>query len=362
MTTKQPDVTIKAVQEAERLVVEYNEREDLSEFHRDIARSRREYLGLGGEAIICGRWGMLKQCPNGHFFLSILECGREWCPNCGRDGSASHGRRIARLLPRLFAMRSVGYFVFEVPLMLRPYFLNIETIKESRRYLHRLLVREFHTRGVSRWHWYGEGQLAEFDDPLRGVGKYHPHLNVLIDYGHISKKRIKRIRRLWSKWLYRRCGRTYYKTAPVYYQYYRSPGKRYHLARYVTRATFKVLTEANMEFAKELYKFNNQSWLGSFSATEKDAGRERFEAWVASLKPSAKRSVVEVQTQEQFNNNVCPICHAPLTLHSYYWQGRRHVAQKRSEFEALRDFGGGLYQVGPPPWSGFYQQGDYDER
>jgi len=341
MIINKPEVALKTVQEATRYVVEYNEREDLSEFHRDIARARHEYLGLGGESVLCGRWGMIKKCENGHYFISTLECGREWCPVCGQDDSATHGRRIARLLPRLFAMQSVGYGVFEVPLALRPYFLQVEVIREARRYIHRLLSRELHTRGVSRWHWHGEGGDAEFSDKLQSPGKFHPHLNVLIDHGYLSKKQVKRLRRLWSRWIYRRCGRHYYKTAPFYYRYYRASGKRYHLARYVSRPTFRILTENNIEFAKALFGFNNQSWFGKFSTEDKEAGVSRFEAWVATLKPSSKRSLVEVRTQEQFNNNICPLCHAPL---------RYMGVDKKYNYEAIRDFGGGLYQVDAPPW------------
>jgi len=247
-------------------------------------------------------------------------------------------------------MNSVGYFVFEVPLVLRPYFLRVSALRDARRYLVRLIARELHTRGLSRYHWYGEGNGDEFADTLSKPAKFHPHLNMLIDHGFIGKKQLKRIRRLWSKWLYRYCGRHYHKTAPVYYRYYRAPGKRYHLARYVSRPTFKWLTESNVDFAKELYSFNNQSWFGKFTDENKEEGLTRFNAWLATLK-GGKRPVVEVQTQEMFNSNICPICRAPLTLHRYKnKEGKWGCAEKRDDFVAIRDFGAGLYQVEPPPW------------
>jgi hypothetical protein len=331
------------------VVTTYDEREDLREFHQDISRRRTEYLELGQEGTLCGRWGMLKACDNGHFLLSTLECGREWCPICGQDHSATHQRRISRLLPRVFAMQSVGYAVFEVPLVLRPYFLDVSVVREARRYIHRLLVRELHTRGVSRWHWQGEGGFNEFADTLSQPGKYHPHLNVLMDHGHIGKKQIRRIRRLWSHWVYRRCGRAYYKVSPFFYRYYKAPGKRYHLASYVTRPTFKHLTEDNIDFARALFSFNNQSWFGRFTKDDKVAGKDRYRAWVETLRPSTRRSLVEVQVHNQFNNNVCPLCHGEM----------RYMGVDRVEqHTAIRDFGGGLYQVKAPPWSWSYGRDD----
>ncbi|MBA7626882.1 hypothetical protein ES703_34340 [subsurface metagenome] len=242
-------------------------------------------------------------------------------------------------------MDTVGYGVFEVPLVARKDFESVDRLRKARRYIHRLLIREFKSRGVSRWHFYGDGKIAEFTSELQ-FEHYHPHLNVLIDHGFIGKKQLKRIRRLWSQWVYRQCGKRYYKTAPVYYRYNKAPGKRWHLIRYITRSTFKELNEANRHIAHDLFGFNNTSWFGTFNASDKAKGRERFEAWVTRLPQSSKRSVVEVAAQEAFTNGLCPICGAVTKLVM--------GVQRCDDLEFLRDFGGGLYEVRAPPWSWVY--------
>lgn len=322
--------------------------QEYSQLDSAVARAQGRYLGLGEEGRLCGRWGMVKGCDNGHFYLKSLECGREWCPVCGQDHSVSHNRRTSRLVPKIFAMNVVCYGVFEVPLALRPFFLYARALKDARRYIHRLLERELGTRGVSRWHWQGEGGMREFDDIIEEV-RFHPHLNVLFEHGLLGRKQIKRLRSLWSKWLYRYCGHKYYKTAPVWFQYYRSASKKHHLAAYVTRPTLKHFAGYVKDFAQELYGFNNQSWFGKWSKADRERGLARYEAWRAALSPSKKRALADIKANEAFNNNKCLLCGGEL---HYLGVDRVHT------HEAIREFGDGLWQVKPPKWSQFYRDND----
>lgn len=323
--------------------VKFDDHEDFREFNDDIKKRRVTYLGLGDEATQCGRFAMVKSCENGHWFLKTLACGREWCPTCGEDGSEHHGRRISRLATRVFSMDTVGYFVFEMPVVLRPLFKDVEALREARRYLHRLLAREFpHNRGVSRWHFYGSALLTEHDADLQ-YHHYNPHLNVLIAHGFVGKKQLKRVRRLWSQWVYRYGDKKYYKKSPVYYKYHKAPGKKYHLIRYITRSTFKQLNDDNIGIARGLFAFNNTSWFGNFTEAEKAEGQKRYDEWLATLKPSKRRSVIEVAAHEAFNKDICPICHAPMV--------RLPGIDKVAEHEVRQEFGGGLYEVKQPGWS-----------
>lgn len=322
--------------------VEYDEKEDFREFNDALNKVKGEYLGLGAEGTLCGRWAMVKSCENGHYILKRLVCGREWCPACGQDHSEHHNRRVSRLIPRVFAMGVISYLVFEVPLSLRDQFWDVEKIRQARRYVHRLLKREFNTRGVSRWHYYGEPLIDEFSKELE-LGKYHPHLNVLLEHGFIGKKQLKRIRKLWSQWLYHECGqKRYYKIAPVYTKYSKSPGKKWHWIEYITRPTFKVLSDENRDLAKALYSFNNCSWFGKFSEADKISGRERFEKWAETLPESEKKSKVAAMAVDAFNSDICPVCHAPLKYRGI---------DRFDSYEVIREFGGGVYEARAPDWS-----------
>ena len=331
----------------------FDDHEDYREFNADISKRRTNYVGLGDEAANCGQWGMMKSCENGHWFFASFTCGREWCPACGADGSHFHTRRIGRIMPRVFAMDRVGYFVMEVPLVARQQFENVEKLREARKYIHRLLKREFPgCRGVTRWHYYGDAMIKEHMAELQ-FQHYHPHLNVLIEHGFVGKKQLKRIRRLWSKWIYNSCGKHYYKTAPVYYKYVSSPGRKYHLMRYITRSTFKQLNTFNLHIAKGLFQFNNTSWFGQFTEVDKERGRERYTAWAATLRRSERRSIVEVQSHDAYMDDICPICHGKLSVFMVWDRDTQKLVparEKLANFEIVREFGGGLYEVAAPRW------------
>lgn len=321
----------------------FDDHEDFREFNDDFKRRKTNYLGLGDEAAQCGRWGMMKRCENGHWLFSSFACGREWCPICGEDGSSHHVRRIGRIMPRVFAMDQVGYIVMEVPLVARVAFESVAMMRDARRYIHRLLAREFpDSRGVSRWHYYGDALIAEHKAELQ-FQHYHPHLNVLIEHGYIGKKQLKRIRRLWSQWIYRACGKRYYKTAPVFYKYGSAPGRKYHLMRYITRSTFKQLNDFNIHIARGLFCFNNTSWFGKFTEADQDKGREQYRKWADNLTRSERRSVVEVQANEAYHSDLCPICNALLESIP--------GIEKLGNIRVIREFGGGLYEISPPEWS-----------
>lgn len=347
----------------------FDDHEDYREFNADIKKRRTNYVGLGEEGMNCGQWGAMKSCDNGHWFFSSFSCGREWCPHCGEDGSHFHVRRIGRIMPRVFAMGTVGYLVFEVPLVSRRQFekfwtepvkrdgktaqVGHSTLGEARRYIHRLLKREFpNSRGVSRWHFYGDAMIKEHMAELQ-FQHYHPHLNVLIEHGHMGRKQLKRIRTLWSKWVYNASGKRYYKTAPVFYKYASSPGKKYHLMRYITRSTFKELNSFNLHIAKGLFQFSNTSWFGQFTEADKERGREQYAAWTETLHRSERRSVVEVQSHDAYMSDICPICHAELHVFMVWDRDSQKLVparEKLANFEVLREFGAGLFEVEPPSW------------
>ncbi|MBA7534263.1 hypothetical protein ES705_26509 [subsurface metagenome] len=330
----------------------YDERAEYRDFLRELGRGSR-YVGFGKEADNCGRWGMLKECEQGHKILKRLVCGREWCPVCGQDDSEHHHRRISRLIDRVFSMDSVGYFVFEVPLAQRGYFEDVGMLRAASFYLSKMLKREGFSKAVRRWHFYGKARVKEAKK--LNLDKYHPHLNVLCDVsggwadwdscsevgtGFVDKELIRRLRRLWSEWL-RDNTDGMYRVAPVYYAFSDDVSKIWHWARYITRSTFKVLTDSNRHIASDLYQFSNTSWWGVFSDDDKARGRARFEAWLETLPEGKRHNAVDVAAHDAYETGLCPVCGAATKLVD--------GVVKCDNYDVITDYGGGLYYVHSPP-------------
>ena len=324
---------------------------ELREFHSDIRKRRRShYVGFSDEERQCGKWGLLKECSEcGALIMKRLVCGREWCPRCGVDLSEHHKRRISRLIDRVYSMASVGYWVFQYPLVLRAKVMDVNELREAGNYISRMLRREGFTVGVRRWHYHGEpAGIEEWvlnDATIRveiRLGKYHPHLNVLCAGGRIPVKLLRRIRALWTAWLEDRYGIKLNQVAPVHYAYSANEAKIWHWIEYITRPTLKVITPANRKFAESLCRFKNTSWFGVFTDDDKARGRKRFEAWVGTLSEKRQRNVVDVEAWDRYESGLCPACGGGTDV-----LGIVPVA----DYVILTDYGGGLYLVrGPPEW------------
>jgi len=329
-----------------------DERTEYREFLRELGK-RVRYVSFGKEAENCGRWGMLKECAAGHWIMKRLVCGREWCPVCGKDDSEHHKRRIARLVDRVFSMDSVGYFVFEVPLAQRGYFEDVGMLRAASLYLGKMLKREGFSKAVRRWHFYGKAKVTEAKK--LDLSKYHPHLNVLCDVtgrwadwdscsdvgtGYIELELIRRIRHFWSAWLEANTDGVY-RLAPVYYEFSDEPGQIWHWVRYITRSTFKVLTDSNRHIASDLFGFNNTSWWGVFNDADKVRGREWFEKWLETLPERKRRDAVDVVAHDAYESGLCPVCGAATELVA--------GVVKCDNYEIAQDYGGGLYWIHSPP-------------
>lgn len=305
-------------------------RAEYSDFLHELGK-RSTYVSFGREAEQCGRWALVKQCVNGHKVAKTLVCGREWCPKCGKKGSEAHNRRLARLIDRVYAMPTVGYLTFQIPLALRDKFEDIGMLSQASCYLKRLLKREGYSRGVMRWHYYGETK-----------DRYHPHLNVLVQTeGYIGKSQLMRIRHAWSRWLKNNCQADRYYLAPVHYRYTDNEGRLWHWLKYITRATFTELTDDNRHIASDLFQFHNTNWFGDFPDSDKVIGRERFDAWAKGLPGGGKQGILDIEAWHRYETSLCPVCgEATLDIEGVI---------QFSKLVVITDYGGGLYQVNELP-------------
>ena len=235
----------------------------------------------------CPGYFVVGQCQNGHRFAKELYCGREWCPVCGEDESPAHMRRFARWVGKAQQLQTMGYLVFTLPEEVRGRYRSKARLNEltkrvtagdKSRHIEGLLKSMGFERGLARWHWFGETP-----------GKWHPHLNVVIEAGHLSKPMLLSIRHAWASILG-------VDVAVVNYSYTKVVPKMVHILKYVTRATFRDYTW-DERMAGELYNFRNMRSWGSWSgpAVWELEGK-------AELEPIAK-----------LESGLCPVCGEPVS-------------------------------------------------
>ena len=169
------------------------------------------------------------ECSEGHQYLKIILCDKDWCPNCHE---ITHRRRQGRLLPKVTTMERAGYFVFTIPGETRGFYRDPKNLSRLRTYLRRKLKRLYpNLRATTRWHWFGDKDLT----------KYHPHLNVLVDsLQKLPKEAIKELREDYGEALERFTGVLLEKEVDIHYHFLTTKRKIFHALRYITRPTFKV--------------------------------------------------------------------------------------------------------------------------
>ncbi|MFC1954315.1 hypothetical protein ACFLVZ_00625 [Chloroflexota bacterium] len=204
-------------------------------------------------------WAILAECQNepGKFFGKRIYCGKEWCPVCGPKRSKAHNRKIARILPKAQQIEKMGYFVIEFPDRYRKvvsYAYSKKALKISSDKIIEVLagkrmgrkgrVGGFFTRGLLRWHWFGD----------KMTGKWNPHANVLVDGAYIEGEELETIKHALRKVL----------NVPdliVHYSFAELPAQMFQKVEYITRATF-LKYEWSPYMANQLWGFRNQRWWG----------------------------------------------------------------------------------------------------
>jgi len=326
---------------------------------------------------ICGEFAITGKCENGHHYLKILYCGREWCPLCREQ---SHNRRISRWLPRIAVMKEgFGLFVFTIPEQLRVFYMEKENLSQLRSYIRKRLRQIYgpNLRGLARWHWFSE----------KNPYKYHPHLNVMLDsFQKLSKEELRQLKEDYKRALERFTGQKIAsETNPegkvdVHYQFvsassikeeflkiqrrekkqskilrkkhikairkrlasgesldevcqdiYRAV--RYHRLRYITRPTF---LQYEAVLAKKLHGFRNCSVWGK--------------NWPKLSYEEIERMAKEWENYERkglsailLGQGICPVCGGEIK-----WDSRGKVKYS-NEFLLgyhCEDLGNGYYRIG----------------
>lgn len=209
--------------------------------------------------------GFIKgSCAGGHKFAKLLLCGKEWCPDCGADGSMTHKRRVARWWGKVMSMPEMGYMVVTVPKECRASFKNKVVLSNFRTYLKRKLQRMGYDKGLIRYHWAGDDGYT-----------WHPHLNILIEEGYLSKAKMVELKEDLQTWFTKKFPMSLKgKKAKINLWYsYATPGEKFeahkiHKLKYITRSTFKNLdTVKDIDLVRVLKGYRTTSTWGKW---EKD--------------------------------------------------------------------------------------------
>ncbi|MBA7492146.1 hypothetical protein ES702_02695 [subsurface metagenome] len=257
----------------------------------------------------CGYIARLGQCKNGHCYLKVIYCGKEWCWNCRE---IFHNRRIARWWPKVMTMGSFGSFVFTIPKEMREFYKDREHLSELRRYLNRRFKQLYPgIKALCRWHWFGN----EKHDV------YKPHFNVLVsNFGKLPKKELEKIKRNYKNALERYTGIKLNGKVDVYYHYSSPEGikkeckkrhekltdekaqERYqntllHKLWYLTKATFTVY---NQELAKKLKNYPASSVWGRF--------RKLTYEEIKTMKKQKKAYFGRLKKLDLLMSGHCPAC------------------------------------------------------
>jgi hypothetical protein len=274
-------------------------------------------------------------CKSGHKYAAVQFCGKEYCEDCGKDGSPIHQRRVNKWFNYIKNWTSVGYLVVTIPEQYRPFFYNKDVLKDFRFKLLRLLKEKYRiNKGLARYHFYGDckacnGRGCIYCKSTGAGADYYPHLNILLEAGYISNlaewlNPIKKWMKLYFKKLVKEelaKIRRYIANGdklenklnelldclsqlnnPKYdliidYSYVEDDAMKMNRVKYITRSTFRHFHKKTV---KVLYNFRNSVVWG----------------W----KKEAKE---EVEEQPLF----CPVCAKQGRQHLIYW----HTLQK---FEA----------------------------
>ena len=125
---------------------------------------------------MCGSLCKIGEDEDGNGIAIRTACYREWCADC-RD--IAHRRRIAHVLPHLFQIDSMVYEVTTFPLEVRPMMRDPRVRALLAKRYRKLLRKLGHRKIFTRWHYFGDKSH-----------RFNPHLNALLDGGHLSPKQL----------------------------------------------------------------------------------------------------------------------------------------------------------------------------
>jgi hypothetical protein len=281
-----------------------------------------------GKMPVCSVGYVSGSCKSGHRYAAVQFCGKEYCSDCGRDGSPIHQRRVNKWFTTVKSWDTVGYLVVTIPEDYRHYFYSKLILKDFRGKLLRLLKEKYKiSKGLARYHFFGDCKPCQgrgcFYCKSTGTGTdFYPHLNILIQSGYIENlteylKPLQSWVKLYFKKLIKQDLDTKYRhlkrgddqvqkdidslldclnqlkssdySLVINYSYVKGQAKMMNTVKYITRSTFR---QYHKKTVKTLYNFRNSVKWG----------------W---------KKTDQVDIEE--NTDLCPICSLEGKKQQVHW-------------------------------------------
>lgn len=307
-----------------------------------------------GNIPLCSPGYVKGVCPGGHKYASLQFCGREYCPDCAKDGSPIHQRRVKKWFEKVKGWESMGYMVITLPDFIRPFAFDRFILRDFRSKLLRKLKEDYHVpAGLCRYHWFGDcihcSGRGCIDCEGSGSGDFwHPHLNILMPGGYIDdlesyllplkkwmvsfwkKILMTKIDQMISLLKYDHYGEILgemdemilrknnltIKNMIVNYSFVTEDKMKMNRVKYVTRSTFRRYNE---DVKKLLYNFRNSVVFG----------------W--------KKGDADAFDDTSVN---CPVCEANGIIHAIKWNTLQKIDKKLLiQNESTGEQKSGLYRI-----------------
>ncbi|AXH73879.1 MAG: hypothetical protein [Bacteriophage sp.] len=237
-----------------------------------IGKQHFETMYKSGILPGCSKGFLYGACGNGHEFLKNVVCSKEFCADCGKDGSPIHSTRIDRWNPKVRALneKAIGVLVVTIPEELRNEFTYPGYLSNFRTALKNKLKKLGYDRGLMRWHLFGDCKECKGKGCAEcfntGAGKvYKPHLNIIINGAYIpniyTSEMFTEIQTFLKTYFKQRHGYSTDKALNIHYSYKNTPEKIAHIVKYITRSTHRIY---NAEIAEHLHNYRLTTVWGTW--------------------------------------------------------------------------------------------------
>lgn len=234
----------------------------------------------------CSRGFVKGNCGCSSYAKNIL-CGKEYCKDCGREGSPQHQKRFNRWLPKARTLNKFGVLVVTIPEELRYKYQNKIRLSAFRTALKNKLKRLGFEKGLMRWHLFGDCEYCKSKGCYKckhtGAGSdFKPHLNIIIESGFIkninTSEILTQLKNFVQDFWKAKFKKEY--TININYHYSKQITDRVHQIKYITRSTFRIYDQQTDELLKN-YRLTT--------------------VWGVWKK-------VKLEAEEALDNNNCPEC------------------------------------------------------
>lgn len=215
-----------------------------------------EDLYKSGTLPDCSRGFVSGNCGCNTYAKNII-CGKEYCKDCGREGSPQHQKRFNRWLPKARTLNKFGVLVITIPEELRYKYQNKIRLSTFRTALKNKLKRLGFEKGLMRWHLFGDcnycnGKACYKCNHTGAGNEFKPHLNVIIESGFIkniaSSEILLQLKNFIQEFWKAKFKKEY--AININYHYSKRITDRVHQVKYITRSTFRIYDQETDENLK----------------------------------------------------------------------------------------------------------------